>query len=46
MFIQLPFGISSTQDVFQCIMSQIFQDIEGVEVLVNDILVWTETETV
>jgi len=25
-------------------MSEIFQDIEGVEVLVDDILVWTETE--
>ena len=41
---QLPFGISSAQDVFQCIMSEIFQDIEGVEVLVDDILVWTESE--
>ena len=44
MFKRLPFGISSAQDVFQRIMSEIFQDIEGVEVLVNDILVWTETE--
>ena len=25
-------------------MSEIFQDIEGVEVLVDEILVWTETE--
>ena len=44
MFKRLPFGISSVQDVFQSIMSEIFQDIEGVEVLVDDILVWTETE--
>ena len=44
MFKRLPFGISSAQDVFQRIMSEIFQDIEGVEVLVDDILVWTETE--
>ena len=32
MFKRLPFGISSAQDVFQRIMSEIFQDIEGVEV--------------
>ena len=44
MFKQQPFCISSAQDVFQRIMSEIFQDIEGVELLVDDILVWTETE--
>ena len=37
-------GISSAQHVFQRIMSEIFQDIEGVKVLVDDVLVWTETE--
>ena len=44
MFKRLPFGISSAQDVFQRVMSEIFQDIEGVEVLVDDILIWTESE--
>ena len=44
MFNRLPFGISSAQDVFQRIMSEIFQDIEGVEVLVDDILIWAESE--
>ena len=39
MFKRLPFGISSAQDVFQSIMSDIFEDIEGVEVVVDDILV-------
>ena len=44
MFNQLPFGISSAQDDFQRIMSEIFQDIEGVEVLVDNILIWAESE--
>ena len=33
MFKRLPFGISSAQDVFQAIMSEMFEDIEGVEVI-------------
>ena len=44
MFNRLPFSISSAQDVFQRIMSEIFQDIEGVEVLVDNILIWAESE--
>ena len=39
----LLFGISSAQDVFQAIMSEMFEDIEGVEVIVDDILVWGAT---
>ena len=39
-FKRLPFGISSAQDVFQTCMSEIFEDTEGVEVVVDDILVW------
>ena len=45
MFKRLPFGISSAQDVFQSVMSQMFEDIEGVEVIVDDILVWGSTQT-
>ena len=37
MFTRLPFGISSTQD-------EMFEDIEGVEVVVDDLLIWGETE--
>ena len=44
MFKRLPFGLSSSQDVFQRVMSQMFEDIEGVEVIVDDILVWGENE--
>ena len=44
MFKRLPFGLSSAQDVFQDIMSEMFEDIEGVEVVVDDMLIWGETE--
>ena len=44
MFTRLPFGICSTQDVFQSIMSAIFEDIEGVETLVDDLLIWGRTD--
>ena len=44
MFKRLPFDISSAQDVFQAIMSDIFGDIDGVEVVVDDLLIWAENE--
>ena len=44
-FNRLPFGISSAQDVFQAVMSDIFEDIEGVEIVVDDLLIWVENET-
>ena len=44
MFKRLPFGLSSSQDVFQRVMSQMFEDIQGVEVVVDDILVWGENK--
>ena len=43
-FKRLPFGISSAQDVFQAIMSEMFEDIEGVEVVVEDLLICGETK--
>nr|XP_039259727.1 uncharacterized protein K02A2.6-like [Styela clava] len=42
-FKRLPMGISSTSEVFQRIMTQIFENIEGVEVIIDDILVWGST---
>ena len=38
MFKHLPFGLSS-QDIFQRIMSEMFHDIEGVEVVVDNLLI-------
>ena len=39
-FGRLPFGLSSAQDIFQKVMTEMFEDIDCVEVAVNDILVW------
>ena len=44
MFKRLPFGLSSSQDIFQRIMSDMFQDIDGVEFVVDDLLIWGETD--
>ena len=43
-FKRLPIGICSTQDVFQDVMSEIFSGIEGVEVIVDDLLIWGENQ--
>ena len=40
----LPFGLSSALDVFQKVMSEMFESSEGVEVVVDDIVVWGESE--
>jgi len=42
MFKCLPFGLSSAPDVFQKIMTEMFEDIQGVEVVVDDLLVWVK----
>ena len=44
MFKRLPFGLCSSQDIFQRVMSEMFEGVEGVEVVVDDILVWGENE--
>ena len=41
-YTSLPFGIATAPEVFQNIMSHLFQDIEGVEVIVDDLVVWGE----
>ena len=43
-FKRLPFGLSTAPDVFQKVMAEMFENIEGMEVVVDDILVWGETE--
>ena len=43
-FERLPFGIVSAPDVFQRTMAQMFEDIEGCEVFVDDLLVWGKSE--
>jgi len=44
MFKHLPFGLSSAQYIFQKVMTEIFEDIDGVEVAVDDILAWGTNE--
>ena len=39
-FTRLPFRIKSAPEVFQNHMSELFADVEGVKVLVDDLLVW------
>ncbi|CAH1232986.1 RTL1 [Branchiostoma lanceolatum] len=43
-FTRLPFGVHSAQEVFQKKMDSIFGGLEGVEVIVDDILVHGPTE--
>ena len=39
MFKHLPFGLSSAQDIFQRVMAEMFKDNNGVEVVVDNILI-------
>ncbi|XP_046858591.1 uncharacterized protein K02A2.6-like [Xenia sp. Carnegie-2017] len=43
-FNRLPFGISSAPEVFQKAMHQLFDRIDGCEIIMDDILVWGTTE--
>ena len=43
-FTRLPFGIKSTPEVFQTCMSDLFADVEGVKVIVDDLLMWGKDE--
>ncbi|KAK3103001.1 hypothetical protein FSP39_015684 [Pinctada imbricata] len=40
---RMPFGICSAPEVFQKKMSQIFENIEGCDVIMDDILIWGTT---
>ena len=39
---KLSFELSLAQDVFQRVMAQMFEDVEGIKVVVDDILSWGE----
>ena len=39
-FTRLPFGIKSAPEVFQNCMSELFADVDGVKVIVDDLLIW------
>ena len=44
-FERLPFGFVSAPEVFQRNLAQTFEDIEGCEVIVDDLLLWGKDET-
>ncbi|CAC5369074.1 unnamed protein product [Mytilus coruscus] len=43
-FMRMPFGIRSAQEVYQKRISQIFENLEGVETDIDDIIIWGQTE--
>ena len=43
-FKRLPFGVCSASEVFQREMENIVEDLEGVEVIVDDLLIWAATK--
>ncbi|CAC5403651.1 unnamed protein product [Mytilus coruscus] len=42
-FLRAPFGIKSIPEIFQRVMTEIMENIEGAEVIVDDILIWEST---
>ena len=42
-FLRAPFGIKSIPEIFQRVMTELMEDIEGAEVIVDDILIWGAT---
>ena len=43
-FKRFLFGLCSAQDVFQDVMSELFRGIEGVVVIVHDLLIWGQNQ--
>lgn len=41
-FERLPFGITSASEIFQRTLSQVLENMEGCDVIIDDILVWGE----
>ena len=44
-FLRLPFGINSAPEIFQRRMTQTFEDIDGADAIVDDILIWGKDVT-
>lgn len=42
-FLRMPFGISSAPEVFQKTMHMVFEGLDGVEIMIDDILIWGKT---
>ena len=44
-FLRLPFGINSAPEIFQRRITQTFEDIDGADAIVDDILIWGKDVT-
>ncbi|XP_056016955.1 uncharacterized protein K02A2.6-like [Ostrea edulis] len=42
-FLRMPFGLNCASEIYQSVMSRMVEDIEGAEVIVDDILIWGRT---
>lgn len=42
-YCRLPFGVKCASELYQSVMSEMIEDIEGAEVIMDDILVWGNT---
>ena len=42
-YLRLPFGVKCASELYQSVMSQMIEDIEGTEVIMDDILIWGRT---
>ena len=45
LFLHVPFGIASASEIFQRVMSQMVEDIDGSEAIMDDIVVWGKDQT-
>lgn len=43
-YLRMPMGISSAPEIFQRRISQLFEDVEGCDVIIDDIIVWGKDE--
>ena len=42
-YLRLPFGVKCASELYQSVMSQMIEDMEGTEVIMDDILIWGRT---
>ena len=42
-YLRLPFGVKCASELYQSVMSQMIEDIEGTDVIMDDILIWGRT---
>lgn len=43
-FLRLPFGLSNAPEIFHRVFSEIFGDIKGIKIYIDDIIIYTSSE--